>query len=97
MRGLGHQSVAYRTSSLTHDASRRNGLQPGEKAPDITVVGSAGDVLRLHEVLRRRRHVLVVPSSAKPPTLFARFGNLLPLLFALLLAATAIAVRRRRR
>ncbi|HEY1606845.1 MAG TPA: apolipoprotein N-acyltransferase [Allosphingosinicella sp.] len=35
--------------------------------------------------------------GAKPPTLFARFGNLLPFLFALLLAATAIAVGRRRR
>ncbi|MEA3054547.1 MAG: apolipoprotein N-acyltransferase [Sphingomonadales bacterium] len=30
----------------------------------------------------------------KPPTLFARFGNLLPLLFALLLAALALAVER---
>ncbi len=35
--------------------------------------------------------------GAKPPTLFARFGNLLPWLFALLLAATGIAVGRRRR
>ncbi|HEX4739300.1 MAG TPA: apolipoprotein N-acyltransferase [Allosphingosinicella sp.] len=35
--------------------------------------------------------------APKPPTLFARFGNLLPFLFALLLAATAIAVRRARR
>jgi apolipoprotein N-acyltransferase len=34
---------------------------------------------------------------AKPPTLFSRAGNLLPLLFALLLAAAAIAVRRRSR
>jgi apolipoprotein N-acyltransferase len=33
----------------------------------------------------------------KPPTLFARFGNMLPLLLALLLAASAIAVGRRRR
>ncbi|MDB5697332.1 MAG: lnt [Alphaproteobacteria bacterium] len=31
----------------------------------------------------------------KPPTPFARFGNALPLLFALLLAAAAIAVRRK--
>jgi apolipoprotein N-acyltransferase len=35
--------------------------------------------------------------APKPPTLFARFGNVLPFLFALLLVATAIAVRRRRR
>jgi apolipoprotein N-acyltransferase len=35
--------------------------------------------------------------APKPPTLFARFGNILPWLFALLLAATAIAVDRRRR
>jgi apolipoprotein N-acyltransferase len=35
--------------------------------------------------------------APKPPTLFARGGNLLPFLFALLLAAAAIAVRRRSR
>jgi apolipoprotein N-acyltransferase len=35
--------------------------------------------------------------APKPPTLFARFGNILPILFALLLGATAIAVGRRRR
>jgi len=34
---------------------------------------------------------------ARPPTLFARFGNMLPLLFALLLAVAAIAVRRKAR
>ncbi|MGE3396888.1 MAG: apolipoprotein N-acyltransferase [Sphingomonas sp.] len=33
--------------------------------------------------------------GAAPPTLFARFGNVLPLLFALLLVAGAIAVRRK--
>lgn len=33
----------------------------------------------------------------RPPTLFARFGNLMPLLFALLLAGAAIAVRRKAR
>ncbi|MEA3041737.1 MAG: apolipoprotein N-acyltransferase [Sphingomonadales bacterium] len=32
-----------------------------------------------------------------PPTLFARFGNLLPMLFALILAAAAIAVGRKAR
>jgi len=32
-----------------------------------------------------------------PPTLFARFGNVLPLIFALLLGAAAIAVGRKRR
>ena len=35
--------------------------------------------------------------SAKAPTLFARLGNILPLAFALLLAAAAIAVRRKAR
>jgi apolipoprotein N-acyltransferase len=35
--------------------------------------------------------------QAKAPTLFARFGNILPLAFALLLAAVAIAVRRKAR
>lgn len=37
-----------------------------------------------------------LPAPA-PPTPFARFGNVLPLLFALLLAALAIAVRRKAR
>ena len=32
-----------------------------------------------------------------PPTPFARFGNILPLIFALILAALAIAVRRKAR
>ena len=35
--------------------------------------------------------------APKPPTLFARFGNLLPMLLALLLAALAIAVARKAR
>jgi apolipoprotein N-acyltransferase len=35
--------------------------------------------------------------AAKPPTLFARFGNVLPLAFALLLVAIAIAVTRKAR
>jgi apolipoprotein N-acyltransferase len=35
--------------------------------------------------------------AAKPPTPFARFGNVLPFTFALLLAAIAIAVRRKAR
>ena len=35
--------------------------------------------------------------AAKPPTPFAKTGNLMPFLFALLLAAAAIAVRRRTR
>jgi apolipoprotein N-acyltransferase len=35
--------------------------------------------------------------AAKPPTPFARFGNILPFIFALLLAAIAIAVRRKAR
>jgi len=35
--------------------------------------------------------------AAKPPTLFARLGNLAPFLFALLLAAIAVAIRRKAR
>jgi apolipoprotein N-acyltransferase len=35
--------------------------------------------------------------AAKPPTFFARMGNIVPFLFALSLAATAIAVARKRR
>lgn len=35
--------------------------------------------------------------AAQPPTLFSRFGNVLPMLFALLLAATGFAIRRKAR
>jgi len=35
--------------------------------------------------------------AAEPPTVFARFGNPVPLMLALLLAITAIAPRFRRR
>jgi apolipoprotein N-acyltransferase len=35
--------------------------------------------------------------APKLPTPFARFGNILPFIFALLLAAIAIAVRRKAR
>jgi apolipoprotein N-acyltransferase len=35
--------------------------------------------------------------APKPPTLFARLGNILPFLFAILLVAIAIAVRRKAR
>jgi apolipoprotein N-acyltransferase len=35
--------------------------------------------------------------ATQPPTLFSHFGNLLPMLFALLLAATGFAIRRKAR
>jgi apolipoprotein N-acyltransferase len=52
----------------------------------------------LHSIGWRREGVIDARlPGPKPPTLFARFGNILPFLLALLLAAAAIAVRLKRR
>jgi apolipoprotein N-acyltransferase len=60
------------------------------------VVDAEGRVL--HSLPWRTAGVIDAQLPApKPPTLFARLGNILPLLFALLLAAIAIAVRRKAR
>lgn len=60
------------------------------------VVDSDGRLLR--SLPWRRMGVIDSHLPApKPPTLFSRLGNLAPFLFALLLAAAAIAIGRRRR
>lgn len=60
------------------------------------VVDAEGRVL--HSLPWRTAGVIDAPLPApKPPTLFARFGNILPFIFALLLAAIAIAVPRKAR
>jgi apolipoprotein N-acyltransferase len=60
------------------------------------VIDSDGRLL--HSLPWRRAGVIDARlPPAKPPTLFARFGNLLPLGFALLLVLLAIAVRRKAR
>jgi 4,5-epoxidase len=60
VRRMSHQHFAYRSSSLTRRgrAWGNRGPQPGERAPDIEVLGAAGQT-RLHHVLRGGRHVLL--------------------------------------
>jgi 2-polyprenyl-6-methoxyphenol hydroxylase-like FAD-dependent oxidoreductase len=57
---MSHHHVSYHASSLTRSDHRIGGPKPGERAPDIDVVG-AGTTRRLHDALRDGRHVLVVP------------------------------------
>lgn len=66
VRRMTHQHVAYRSSSLTRGrAWGRGGPQPGDSAPDIEVLGAAGPI-RLHQVLRGGRHVLLGSGSEAP-------------------------------
>ncbi len=60
VRRMSHHHVAYRASSLTRSDRRLRGPRPGERAPDIDVVGR-GTTRQLHRALRGDRHVLVVP------------------------------------
>ncbi len=59
----------------------------------IDADGRIVDSIPMHQAGRIDARVPV----AHAPTLFARYGNMLPLLFAALLAALAVALRRRRR
>ena len=59
VRRISHIHVAYPSSPLTHPGRRRDGLQPGERAPDLEVSGNEGKI-RLYEVLRHGRHVLLI-------------------------------------
>jgi apolipoprotein N-acyltransferase len=60
------------------------------------VIDAKGQLLRSLPWQRQGVIDTILPLP-DPPTPFARFGNLLPLLFALLLVALAIAVRRKAR
>lgn len=59
---MSHHHVSYRASSLTRSDHRRGGPKPGERAPDIDVVGP-GASRRLHHALRDGRHLLVVSTG----------------------------------
>jgi len=62
VRRMGHIDVSYPSSPLTHPDGKREGVQPGQRAPDLEVT-SHGEKTRLYEVLRRGRHVLLIPGS----------------------------------
>jgi apolipoprotein N-acyltransferase len=63
----------------------------------ISAVIDADGAVRASLPWRRAGVIDARLPRSMPPTLFARFGNILPLLFAFLLALLAIAVRRKAR
>jgi 2-polyprenyl-6-methoxyphenol hydroxylase-like FAD-dependent oxidoreductase len=65
-RRLTQVHVAYPSSRLTRPHRRPGKPKPGQRAPDIEVLAAQGGT-RLHSVLRRGRHVLVV-AGADPAT-----------------------------
>jgi apolipoprotein N-acyltransferase len=61
----------------------------------ISAVIDAQGAVKVALPLHRAGYIQTTLPEAGAPTPFARYGNLLPLLFALLLAAAAVALRRR--
>jgi hypothetical protein len=72
VRRISHIHVAYPSSALTHPGRRRDGLQPGERAPDLEVTGNEGKT-RLYEVLRHGRHVLLISGPGPGPGALSGF------------------------
>src|SRR5579864_8310227 len=60
VRRISHVHVAYPSSPLTRPDRNRAGVRPGERVPDLEVTAD-GRPARLYEVLRRGRHVLLMP------------------------------------
>jgi 2-polyprenyl-6-methoxyphenol hydroxylase-like FAD-dependent oxidoreductase len=61
-RRMGQLHVSYPSSPLTAPGRAGPGIRPGQRAPDLAVTGSRGQT-RLHEVLRRGRHVLLITGA----------------------------------
>jgi FAD binding domain len=61
-RRMGQLHVSYPSSPLTASGWAGPGIRPGQRAPDLAVTGSRGQT-RLHEVLRRGRHVLLITGA----------------------------------
>ena len=61
VRRISHMSVSYAASPLTRPDRRLGGIRPGQRAPDLEVVGD-GRTARLYELLRHGRHVLLMPA-----------------------------------
>jgi 2-polyprenyl-6-methoxyphenol hydroxylase-like FAD-dependent oxidoreductase len=62
VRRISHTGVAYVPSLLTYPDRNRTGVRPGRRAPDLQVT-SDGQPTRLYEVLRRGRHILLMPGQ----------------------------------
>ena len=63
----------------------------------ISAVIDAKGMIRSHVPWQQAGAISAALPAPLPPTLFSRYGNLLPFLFAILLTAISIAVRRRTR
>ncbi|MGO9781501.1 MAG: FAD-dependent monooxygenase [Streptosporangiaceae bacterium] len=73
VRRISHIHVAYPSSPLTHPGRGRDGLRPGERAPDLEVTGNEGKT-RLYEVLRHGRHVLLISGPGSDGDLPPKMG-----------------------
>src|SRR3990167_6198793 len=62
----------------------------------ISALVDADGVVRQHIAMQREGRIEGLVPPAKPPTLFARMGNALPLAWAMLLAALSLVAMRRR-
>ena len=70
VRRISHTRVSYASSALTHRDRSHGGVRPGQRMPDLEVIGD-GRTTRLHKVLRRGRHVLLTPGRVLPAGLDA--------------------------
>jgi 2-polyprenyl-6-methoxyphenol hydroxylase-like FAD-dependent oxidoreductase len=74
-RGLSQVSVSYRTGGLVLPDRGGRGPRPGERVPDVALRVD-GRTMRLHEVLRSGRHVLVIAGPDAGPAALADPGGL---------------------
>jgi 2-polyprenyl-6-methoxyphenol hydroxylase-like FAD-dependent oxidoreductase len=65
---LSHVSVGYPPGPLARPDGGRGRPRPGQRMPDVPVRAD-GQLTMLHRVLRRGRHVLVIPAADPAPVL----------------------------
>jgi 2-polyprenyl-6-methoxyphenol hydroxylase-like FAD-dependent oxidoreductase len=70
VRRIGHIHVSYARGPLTESGRGRGWVRPGQRVPDLEVTAQ-GRTMRLHEVLRGGRHVLLMPGPGLPSSLSA--------------------------
>jgi 2-polyprenyl-6-methoxyphenol hydroxylase-like FAD-dependent oxidoreductase len=72
VRRLTQEHVSYKGTRLS-----MGGASAGSRAPDVEVISAGGQRMRLYELLREARHVLVVPLAADVSKLDSdyRFGD----------------------
>ena len=63
VRRISHIHVSYAASPLTRPDRSHGGVRPGQRVPDLEVIGD-GRTTRLYEVLRHGRHVLLMQAPS---------------------------------